>query len=63
MVRLLVKRRLEAFQRTPLSVRNAMAVIIAATVVSVIVGGALITVVDPKEFPTWVGGCGGRLQT
>jgi voltage-gated potassium channel len=48
---LLVQRRLDAFQRNPLSVRNAMAVIIAATLVSVLVGGALMTVFDPEEFP------------
>jgi voltage-gated potassium channel len=51
MVRLLVRRRLEAFLHEPLSVRNAMAVIIAATAVSVVVGGVLIRVVDPEEFP------------
>ena len=63
MVRLLVRRRLEAFQRAPLSVRNAMAVIIAATVVSVTVGGALITVVDPEEFPSLGKGLWWALQT
>jgi hypothetical protein len=39
MVRLLVRRRLEAFLRDPLSVRMAMAVTITATAVSVTVGG------------------------
>jgi len=62
MARLLVQRRLEVFQRNPLSVRNAMAVIVAATLVSVIVGGALITVVDPEEFPDSGRGCGGRCR-
>ncbi len=51
MVRLLVRRRLEAFLHNPLSVRNAMAVIIAATVLSVVFGGVLIRVVDSEEFP------------
>jgi hypothetical protein len=51
MVRLVVRRRLEAFRRAPLSVRKAMAVIIAATAVSVMVGGVLMTVVDSEEFP------------
>jgi hypothetical protein len=38
MVRLLVRRQLEAFLRAPLSVPKAMAVIITATLVSVLVG-------------------------
>ena len=63
MVRLLVRRRLEAFLRDPLSVRNAMAVIIAATLVSVLVGGVLITVVDPEEFPDLGTGLWWALQT
>ena len=48
MVRSVIRRRLDAFQRSPLSVRNAMAVIIAATAVSVLVGGVLITMVDSE---------------
>jgi voltage-gated potassium channel len=63
MARLLVQRRLEAFQRNPLSVRNAMAVIIAATLVSVLVGGALMTVFDPEEFPNLGTGLWWALQT
>ena len=63
MARLLVRRRLEAFQRNPLSVRNAMAVIVAATLVSVVVGGALITVFDPEEFPDLGTGLWWALQT
>jgi voltage-gated potassium channel len=51
MARLLVRRRYEAFRRAPLSVRRAMAVIVAATLGSVMVGGVLITLVDPEEFP------------
>jgi voltage-gated potassium channel len=63
MVRLLVRRRLEAFLRDPLSVRKAMAVIIAATVVSVLFGGVLITVVDSEEFPNLGTGLWWALQT
>ena len=63
MARLLVQRRLEAFQRNPLSVRNAMAVIVAATLVSVLVGGALMTVFDPEEFPNLGTGLWWALQT
>ena len=42
-----VERRFERFMRTPLSVRKAMGVIIAATLLSVVLGGALITILDP----------------
>jgi hypothetical protein len=61
-VRLLVMRRFDAFRRAPLSVRRAMAVIVAATLVSVMVGGLLITLVDPEEFPDLGTGCGGRCR-
>jgi voltage-gated potassium channel len=54
---------LEAFVRDPLSVRKAMAVIVAATVVSVLVGGVLITVVDSEEFPDLGTGLWWALQT
>ncbi|MEU4291117.1 potassium channel family protein [Kribbella sp. NPDC026596] len=63
MVRLVVMRRLEAYRRAPLSVRRAMAVIVAATVVSVLAGGVLITVVDPEEFPDLGTGLWWALQT
>jgi voltage-gated potassium channel len=63
MVRLLIRRRLDAFQHAPLSVRNAMAVIVSATAVSVIVGGVLITVVDSEEFPSLGRGLWWALQT
>lgn len=63
MVRSLVRRRLDAFLRAPLSVRNAMAVIVAATAVSVLVGGVLIRVVDPEEFPDLGTGMWWALQT
>ena len=63
MARLLVRRRFEAFRRAPLSVRSAMAVIVAATLVSVLVGGVLITLVDPEEFPDLGTGLWWALQT
>jgi voltage-gated potassium channel len=59
----LVERQFQAFLRTPLSVRKAMAVIVTATVVSVVVGGALITVLDPEEFPDFGTGLWWALQT
>lgn len=63
MARLLVRRRYEAFRRAPLSVWRAMAVIIVATLVSVMVGGVLITLVDPEEFPDLGTGLWWALQT
>ena len=63
MARLLVQRRLEAFRHNPLSVRNAMAVIVAATLASVVVGGVLITLFDPEEFPDLGTGLWWALQT
>lgn len=46
----IVERRFAAFLRTPLSVRKAMAVIVSATLASVVVGGVLIRLVDSEEF-------------
>ncbi|MGY4771490.1 potassium channel family protein [Kribbella sp. CWNU-51] len=63
MVRLLVMRRFDAYWRAPLSVRKAMAVIIVATLVSVVVGGVLITLVDREEFPELGMGMWWALQT
>ncbi|HKE70837.1 MAG TPA: potassium channel family protein [Nocardioidaceae bacterium] len=58
-----VERRFERFMRTPLSVRKAMGVIIAATLLSVVLGGALITILDPHEFPDFGTGLWWALQT
>ncbi len=63
MARLLVQRRYEAFRHNPLSVRNAMGVIVAATLASTVVGGVLITLVDPEEFPDLGSGLWWALQT
>lgn len=46
-----VERRFGRYLHTPLSVRRAMAVIVAATFLSVLLGGALITIFDHEEFP------------
>ena len=59
----LVERRFAQFLRTPLSVRRAMAVIVSATVVSVVLGGVLITVVDREEYPDVGTGLWWALQT
>ncbi|HEU0285922.1 MAG TPA: potassium channel family protein [Nocardioidaceae bacterium] len=58
-----VERRFEAFMRTPLSVRKAMGVIVAATLLSVLLGGALITILDHEEFPDFGTGLWWALQT
>jgi voltage-gated potassium channel len=63
MAQMLVRRRLDAFLRAPLSVRGAMGVIVAATLVSVLVGGVLIRVADPEEFPDLGTGWWWALQT
>jgi voltage-gated potassium channel Kch len=59
----LVERQFQAFLRNPLSVRKAMTVIVTATLVSVILGGVLITLVDPAEFPSFGIGMWWALQT
>ena len=59
----LVERRFDAFMRRPLSVRKAMGVIVAATLASVVVGGGLMAVVDPEEFPDLGTGLWWALQT
>ncbi|GAB1689085.1 hypothetical protein KRM28CT15_08880 [Krasilnikovia sp. M28-CT-15] len=58
-----VERKFADFMRTPLSVRKAMAVIVSATLVSVLAGGVLIRVVDPQEFPDIGTGLWWALQT
>ena len=59
----LVERPLRVFLRDPLSVRKAMAVIVIATLVSTMIGGVLITLVDPEEFPDLGTGLWWALQT
>ena len=59
----LVERQFASFLRKPLSVRKAMAVIVTATVVSVVLGGVLITLLDREEFPDVGTGMWWALQT
>lgn len=61
--RRIVERRFSAFMHSPLSVHRAMTAIVAATVVSVIAGGVLIRIVDPKDFPSVGIGLWWALQT
>jgi voltage-gated potassium channel len=59
----IVERRFTAFLRSPISVRSAMRVIVAATTATVVAGGVLIRLVDPEEFPTVGLGLWWALQT
>jgi voltage-gated potassium channel len=58
-----VERAFNSFLRSPLSVRKAMGVIVTSTVVVVVLGGVLITLVDPDEFPDIGTGMWWSLQT
>jgi len=58
-----VERQLEAFLRTPASVRKGMGVIVSATVLSVLLGGSLITLIDPHDFDNVGDGMWWALQT
>ena len=58
-----VERRFTAFMREPLLVRAAMAVIVSATLASVLIGGVVITLVDAEEFPDIGIGLWWALQT
>jgi hypothetical protein len=58
----LVERQFATFLRTPLSVRKAMAVIVTATVVSVVLGGVLIGLLTPRSSLMWEPVCGGRCR-
>jgi voltage-gated potassium channel Kch len=52
----LVERQLSRFMSEPVSVRNALRVIVAATFVIVAVSGVAIRLVDPDEYATvWEG--------
>jgi voltage-gated potassium channel len=52
----LVERRMSKFLRSPPSVRLAASVIVTATAIVVVGGGALIRILDPGEYSSiWVG--------
>ena len=51
-----IERRLERFLQEPASVRNAVGVIVVATILVVVGGGVLIRVLDPHEYADiWTG--------
>ena len=58
-----IERRLERFLSEPTSVRNAASVIVIATLVLVVVAGAVMSVIDPKEYPDLGVGRWWALQT
>jgi voltage-gated potassium channel len=52
----ILERRVARFLREPPSVRGAIGVIVAATALVVVSGGALVTLFDREEFPNiWLG--------
>jgi voltage-gated potassium channel len=59
----LMKRSLTRFVRQPVSVRNAMRVIMVATLLSVLVGGVLIRIVEPNTYPNIGVGLWWSIQT
>jgi voltage-gated potassium channel Kch len=58
-----IERQLERFLREPPSVRNAASVIVIATFVVVVAAGAVMTVIDPHEYPDLGIGMWWALQT
>ena len=51
-----IERRLERFLQEPASVRNAVGVIVVATILVVVGGGVLIRLLDPDEYADiWTG--------
>jgi len=45
-----VDRLVKDFQEVPASVRNAIRLIVAATIVTTVAGGVLVRIFDPKDF-------------
>jgi voltage-gated potassium channel len=58
-----VERRVSSFLAKPVSIRNAMAVIVSAMTVSVVLGGVVAWVFDRVDFPTLGSGLWWSLQT
>ena len=59
----LVQRRFARFMKAPVTIRGAMAVIVTAIGVSVLAGGVLIRLADPRSFPSLGAGMWWALQT
>jgi voltage-gated potassium channel len=58
-----VERMFARYHRSPASIFNAMTVIITAIMVSVVLGGFLIRLVEPAKFPSLAAGMWWALQT
>ena len=51
-----IERRLSKFQREPVSIKNAVAVIVTATTIVVVVSGIAMRIFDPHNFSNiWIG--------
>jgi voltage-gated potassium channel Kch len=59
----IVEREVNRSLKQPVSIRNAMGVIVASTVVTVVASGFLIRLLDPKEFSNAGVGMWWALQT
>ncbi|MGE0545369.1 MAG: potassium channel family protein [Dehalococcoidia bacterium] len=59
----IVEREVDRSLKQPVSVRAAMGVIVVATVVTVVIGGILIRLLDPKDYPNIFVGMWWALQT
>ncbi|HET9139333.1 potassium channel family protein [Actinophytocola sp.] len=58
-----VKRQVDRFLTEPATIRRAMAVIISAMTVTVVAGGLLVWIFDPKDYPHFGLGMWWALQT
>ena len=58
-----LRRQIDTFLAGPASVRNAMRVIVTATMVLTIMGGVLVWILDREDFPTVGDGLWWALQT
>jgi voltage-gated potassium channel len=58
-----LKRSLTRFSSQPVSVRNAMRVIIVGTLMCVLIGGVVIRIVEPENYPNIGVGLWWSLQT
>jgi len=59
----MIEREVDRSLRKPVSVRGAMSVIVTATLVTVVAGGILIRLLDPKDFSNMFVGMWWALQT
>jgi voltage-gated potassium channel len=59
----LIERRISRFMREPLSVRNAVSVIVVATTIVIVVSATLMRVLDSSEYPNIGRGLWWAMQT